>query len=74
MSMPDTSLMFWLIAVPWTIATAVFLSKLDKRKLAILVIILSLLVLVSLVRGRVPVRAAKPAALFVSNPHFTAPT
>ncbi len=71
--MPTISLAFWLIVFMWATTTVAFLSKLDKRKLAILVIFLSLLVLVALV-WHVPVPATKPAVLPVSTSQTTTPT
>ena len=69
MSMLNTGLKVWLILILWAIVTAVFLVKLDKRKLAILVIILSLLVLAYLVFGLIPAITGGPH--FVSSPHVT---
>jgi hypothetical protein len=71
--MPAFPLTVWLILVMWATTTAVFVSKMDRRKLAIVVILLSLLVLASLVRGRVHTPATTPTVRFVLNPYLTAP-
>jgi|PlaIllAssembly_1097288.scaffolds.fasta_scaffold718369_2 hypothetical protein len=63
----------WLIVVMWATATAFFLSKLDKRKLAVLVILLSLLLFATLVHTRERAPATGPALLVDFSSHVAAP-
>ncbi len=62
----QTPPMLWLLVLIWAIAAGAFLSKVDRLKLAILVILLSLLMVVFMVRGRASVPPAKPVILPVS--------
>jgi len=63
----------WLIVVMWATATAFFLSKLDKRKLAVLVILLSLLLLAALLRERGRTPDTTPTVRLVSSAQVTVP-
>jgi len=67
----DTSPMFWVMVLMWVIATVAFLSRVDKRKLSILVILLSLLMLISILSERGFVHPSKPAVLPISAPQKT---
>ena len=68
-----TSPTFWLILVMWATAVAFFLSKLDRRKLAVFVILLSLLLLAFLVRERGRALTTRFSVLLVSSSHVAAP-
>ena len=68
-----TSPTFWLILVMWATAVAFFLSKLDQRKLAVLVILLSLLLVAFLVRERGRALTTRFSVLLVSSSHVAAP-
>ncbi len=58
--MVATPPMFWLAVLMWAIAAAALLSKLDKVKLAILVILLSALMVVLATREEGPISPAAP--------------
>ncbi len=65
--------MLWVLVVMWAIAAAAFLSSLDKRKLAVVMILLSLLVLLSMLRSTTHVPPLQPAFRPVSAPQTTGP-
>ncbi len=65
--------LLWLLAVMWAVAAAAFLSRLDTRKLAVVVIVLSLLVLVTMIRGRGHPQSARPVLVPMSAPPVVGP-
>ncbi len=50
--MLDVPPLFWVIVLMWAIATVTFLARVDLRKLTLLVIILSFLMLVAVLHER----------------------
>jgi len=69
----STSPTFWLLVVLWATATAVFLAKLSKRHLVVLVILLSLLLLAALLRERGRTPDTTPTVRLVSSAQVMVP-
>ena len=70
--MRPTSPTFWLLVALWATATAFFLSKLEKRKSAVLVILLSLVLVAVVRRTRERAPATEPSLRAVSRSHVAA--